>query len=231
MLDSGLTDIIFNIAKSLPGFLFAIVIHEAAHAWTANRFGDATAKNEGRLTLNPAAHFDPWGTVFLPLLGAIYGGFIVGYARPVHIEARNFKNWRKGLFWVSFAGPLSNILLGFFLAVISAVIITKAPTDWGFYTPSIEMLNYAVRFNFMLAFFNMLPIPPLDGSKMVSSFLKGEVLKKYDDLARFSPIILFVVIILSWLNIVNVFGYIFGPAYWAGTQVVFSFIDLFGGIG
>ncbi|HXH74037.1 MAG TPA: site-2 protease family protein [Bacteriovoracaceae bacterium] len=226
-----MSSILFNIAQSMPGFLLAIVVHEAAHAWVANKFGDATAKNEGRMTLNPAAHYDPWGTIFLPLLGAITGGFIIGYARPVPVEARNFKNWRQGLFWVSFAGPLSNILLGCFLAIIAALIITQVSPEWEFYEISIKMLSYAVGFNFILVFFNLIPLPPLDGSKMVSSFLKGEALRKYDDLARYTPIILIVVLALSWLNIFHILGYIFMPANWVANFLMFSFIDIFGGIG
>jgi Zn-dependent protease len=224
------SSILFNIAQSVPGFLLAIVVHEAAHAWMANKFGDATAKNEGRMSLNPAAHYDPWGTVFLPLLGAITGGFIIGYARPVPIDARNFKNWRKGLFWVSFAGPLSNFLLGTLLALLAAFIITNVSADWAFYTVSIKMLTYAVGFNFILVFFNLIPLPPLDGSKMVSSFLKGEALRKYDELARFTPLILLVVLALSWLNVFHILGYIFLPANWVANYLMFSFIDVFGGL-
>jgi Zn-dependent protease len=227
---NNLSLILFNIAQSLPGFLLAIVVHEAAHAWVAFKFGDSTAKNEGRMTLNPAAHYDPWGTVFLPLLGAVAGGFIIGYARPVPVVARNFKNWRQGLFWVSFAGPLSNIMLGTFLAFLAAFIITQVSPAWEYYSISIKMLSYSVGFNFILVFFNMIPLPPLDGSKMVSSFLKGETLRKYDDLARFTPLILIAALALSWMNIFNFLHYIFMPANWVANQLMFSFINIFGGL-
>jgi Zn-dependent protease len=228
---NDLYSIVFNIAQSVPGFLLAIVVHEAAHAWMASKFGDLTAKNLGRLTLNPMAHYDIWGTVFLPLLGAITGGFIIGYARPVPVDARNFKNWRKGLFWVSFAGPLSNIVLGTLMAVTAALIITRVSPDWGYYTISIKMLTYGVGFNFILAVFNLIPLPPLDGSKMVSSFLKGEALYKYDQLAKYTPIILLVVIALSWMNIFHALSFVFVPANWMANYMMFSLIDLLGGIG
>jgi Zn-dependent protease len=227
---NDLSGMIFNIAQSLPGFLLAIVVHEAAHAWMAERFGDMTAKNLGRLTLNPAAHYDVWGTIFLPLLGAMTGGFIIGYARPVPIDPRNFKNWRKGIFWVSFAGPLSNILLGILMAVSAALIVTQVSSEWGYYSISIKMLSYGVGFNFILAVFNLIPLPPLDGSKMVSSFLKGQALYKYDQLARYTPMILLVVIALSWLDIFHALSFIFIPANWLSNFAMYSFIEIFGGI-
>jgi Zn-dependent protease len=167
---NDLNSILFNIAQSLPGFLLAIVVHEAAHAWMANRFGDPTAKNQGRLTLNPAAHYDPWGTIFFPLLAAFTNFSMIGWARPVPIEIRNFKNLRSGIFWVSFAGPLSNLILGTVSALLLGLIATKTSTDWEYYSIFIRMLRYSVFINFILAFFNLIPLPPLDGSKMVSSF-------------------------------------------------------------
>ena len=164
---NDLNSILFNIAQSLPGFLMAIVVHEAAHAWMANKFGDPTAKNQGRLTLNPAAHYDPWGTIFFPILAAFTNFAMIGWARPVPIEIRNFKNLRSGIFWVSFAGPLSNLLLGTLSAILLALIATKTSADWEYYSIFIRMLRYSVFINFILAFFNLIPLPPLDGSKMV----------------------------------------------------------------
>src|SRR5690554_112925 len=96
-----LREIFFNIAQCLPGFLLAIVVHEAAHGYVAEKFGDKTARLAGRVSLNPAVHYDPWGTVLFPLMGAFMGWAIIGWAKPVPIDARNFKNFRKGLFWVS----------------------------------------------------------------------------------------------------------------------------------
>jgi Zn-dependent protease len=127
---NDLNSILFNIAQSLPGFLMAIVVHEAAHAWMANKFGDPTAKNEGRLTLNPAAHYDPWGTIFFPLLAAFTNFAMIGWARPVPIEVRNFKKIRTGIFWVSFAGPLSNLILGTVSSLILGLIATQTSPDW-----------------------------------------------------------------------------------------------------
>lgn len=222
--------IILNIAQSLPGFLLAIVVHEASHAWMANKFGDPTAKNQGRLTLNPAAHYDPWGTIFFPLLAAITNFAMIGWARPVPIEVRNFKKIRSGIFWVSFAGPLSNLILGTISAIILAIVATKVPSDWEFYMISIRMLRFSVFINFILAFFNLIPLPPLDGSKMVSSFLKGRALYKYESFAQYTPVIFIAVLGLSMMG-VHTLGYVLMPAQYLANYLMFSFLGLFGGIG
>lgn len=227
---NDLHGILINIAQSLPGFLLAIVVHEAAHAWMANKFGDPTAKNEGRLTLNPAAHYDPIGTVFFPLLAAVGNFAVIGWARPVPIEIRNFKDIRKGIFWVSFAGPLSNLILGVLSALILAIIATQVSSDWAYYTISLKMLRYSIFINFILAIFNLIPLPPLDGSKMVSAFLKGRTLQKYEELARFTPLIFILILVLSLMGI-HTLGYLLQPAHMLANFFMFSFLSLFGGLG
>jgi Zn-dependent protease len=227
---NDLNSILFTIAQSLPGFLLAIVTHEAAHAWMANKFGDPTAKNQGRLTLNPAAHYDPWGTIFFPLLAAVTNIGMIGWARPVPIEVRNFKKIRQGIFWVSFAGPLSNIILGTLSAFFLALIATKGSPDWSFYSPFIQMLRYSVYINFLLAFFNLIPLPPLDGSKMVSSFLKGQALYKYESFAQYTPVVFIGVMALSFMGI-HTLGYLLLPAQALANYLMFAFLGLFGGIG
>jgi Zn-dependent protease len=196
----------------------------------ADRFGDPTAKNEGRLTLNPAAHYDPLGTIFFPLLAAFTNFAVIGWARPVPIEARNFTNYRKGIFWVSFAGPASNLIIGFFSALILAIIATKVSPDWDYYAISLRMLRYSVFINFILAFFNLLPIPPLDGSKMVSAFLKGQALKKYDDFARYTPGIFIGIMVLSFMGI-HTISYLLAPAQWLANYMMFALVGLLGGVG
>jgi len=226
---NDLNGILFNIAQSLPGFLLAIVVHEASHAWMANKFGDPTAKNAGRLTLNPAAHYDPWGTIFFPLMAAMTNFAMIGWARPVPIEVRNFKNYRKGIFWVSFAGPLSNLILGTLSALVLAIIATQVSVEWEFYSISLKMLRYSVFINFILAFFNLIPLPPLDGSKMVSSFLKGPALYKYESFARYTPMIFIGVFALSFMGI-HTIGYILMPAQILANYIMFSFLGFFGGM-
>ena len=219
--------IIFSIAQSLPGFLLAIVAHEAAHAWMANRFGDATAKAAGRLTLNPAAHYDPWGTVLFPLLSAVTGFAVIGWAKPVPINTRNFTKMRPGLFWVSFAGPLSNLILGTISAFLVAFIAVKVPSNFSYYAILLGMLKYSVFINFILAFFNLIPIPPLDGSKMVSAFLRGETAMKYDRIAAYSPMIFMGILLLSIVGI-STLGYILLPAQQLGQWLIFTFYTMLG---
>lgn len=226
---NDLNSILFNIAQSLPGFLLAIVVHEAAHAWMANKFGDPTAKNEGRLTLNPAAHYDPLGTIFFPLLAAFTNFAMIGWARPVPINVRNFKQMRPGIFWVSFAGPLSNIILGTFSALILALIATKVSSDWPYYSISLQMLRFSVYINFILAFFNLIPLPPLDGSKMVSAFLRGEALRKYEEFARYTPVVFIVIMALSFMGI-HTISYILLPAQMLANYILFGLLGLFGGL-
>ena len=226
---NDMNSILFNIAQSVPGFLLAIVVHEASHAWMANRFGDPTAKNEGRLTLNPAVHYDPWGTIFFPLMAAFTGFAIIGWAKPVPIETRNFKKLRPGLFWVSFAGPLSNLILGTLSALVLAIVATKVSSDWDYYSILIRMLRFSVFINFILAFFNLIPLPPLDGSKMVSSFLRGRTLLRYEELARYTPVFFIVVLGLSLMGI-HTIGYLLMPAQMLANYMMFAFLGFFGGL-
>ncbi|MGZ3704102.1 MAG: site-2 protease family protein, partial [Bdellovibrionota bacterium] len=112
-MDANVSQIIQSIAVTFPAFLLALVVHEYCHALAAKFFGDQTAAWSGRLTLNPLVHIDPIGTIVMPLIGAIFGGFMIGWAKPVPIDPRQFRSYRLGLFCVSFAGPLSNIIFGF----------------------------------------------------------------------------------------------------------------------
>ncbi len=142
--------IILNIAQSAPGFLLAIVAHEWSHAYMALKFGDDTAKSAGRLTLNPQAHFDLMGTVIFPLIGVILGWAVIGWAKPVPVNTQRFSNYRKGLFWVSFAGPLANFILGIFSSILYAFVATKVAPDFSFYTIILKMLSYSIFINFLL---------------------------------------------------------------------------------
>ena len=187
---------ITNIAVCAPGFLAAISFHEAAHAYVALKFGDPTAKLQGRLSLNPAVHYDLVGTVIFPLLGAMLGGVMFGWAKPVPVDPRHFKNVRKGIFWVSFAGPLANVALAVIAAFLLALIETKVPRGFLFHGEFASMLRMAVVINIVIAVFNLIPFPPLDGSKMVSSFLDYESAARYESLQRYS----FIFLIFLWFT-------------------------------
>ncbi|MBT7610241.1 MAG: site-2 protease family protein [Bacteriovoracaceae bacterium] len=205
---------VYKLAIGLPGFLLAIVAHEAAHAYVAKRFGDDTAEKAGRLNLNPIVHFDLIGTVILPLIGAAFGGVMFGWAKPVPINPTRFKNVKYGIFWVSFAGPLANLLLTIVSALIFSFMYTQVEANFFFYKPFTEMLRQSILINIILATFNLIPFPPLDGSKMVSAMLDYEAAQKYEDLQRFS--LLFIIII--WTT--PIISYIIAPAILAGNGIV-----------
>lgn len=213
-------EIIYRIAISLPGFLLAIVCHEAAHAWMAFRFGDPTAKYQGRLTLNPIVHYDLVGTVIFPLIGAMMGGAMFGWAKPVPVDSRRFKNIRSGIFWVSFAGPLANIILMLISAFLFAVLVTKVSPSFSYHQVFSDMLKQSIWINILLAVFNLIPFPPLDGSKMVSALLDYNQARKFEELQRFSFVFIFILILTPVLN------YIMMPAIWISNVLVNVFIHL-----
>lgn len=214
----NMSEIIYHLAISLPGFLIGIVFHEASHAYMADRFGDPTARYSGRLTLNPAAHYDLVGTVIFPLIGAIMGGAMFGWAKPVPVDSRRFKNIRSGIFWVSFAGPLANIILLVLFSFIFAVLNTKINPNFSYFSIISDMLIQAIRINVLLAMFNLIPFPPLDGSKMVSSMLDYNAARKFEELQRFSIVFVFILIFTPLLN------YIMMPAILAANAIVTLFM-------
>lgn len=134
--------------------LYSIILHEISHGYVAYKLGDPTAKYEGRLTLNPLAHIDPIGTILLPALSFYFSGFIFGWAKPVPYNPYNLKNPKRDSIYIALAGPLTNILLAIFFAFLYKIT---------FFDPFLSGL----RINLILAFFNLLPIPPLDGSKLL----------------------------------------------------------------
>ena len=148
-------------------FIYAIIImsaifHEYAHAWTAYYLGDPTAKNMGRLTLNPLAHIDPFGTVILPLFLMFTGGMFIGYAKPVPVNHFNLNDQENGFLKVALAGPFSNFLI----AIVFSIVL-RAVTLSGFWSYAIELIIYV---NILLGLFNLIPVPPLDGSKVLKKF-------------------------------------------------------------
>ncbi len=174
-----------------PPILLALTVHECAHAWTAYRMGDPTAKMLGRITLNPIKHLDPVGTIALFLSG------MFGWAKPVPINPRNFRDYSKGILWVSLAGPLSNITLAVISSIIFKLFIIVAPamlsTMPGVFRPLFMMVKYSIIINISLAIFNMIPIPPLDGSKVLSALLPPD---KAFAFSRIEPYGFFILIIL-----------------------------------
>jgi len=185
-----------TIALRIPVLLIVITVHEFAHARMAFHYGDATAHRQGRMNLNPINHLDPIGSLMILLVG-------FGWAKPVPINPLNFNRYRSGLRWVSFAGPMSNLIFGFislvvFRILINVGLITFAGTDYGHL--AFDFFQQLIMINIYLALFNLLPIPPLDGSKILMSFLSDEHLGLYRQLERYAPLILIGLIITGILG-------------------------------
>jgi Zn-dependent protease len=177
------------VAVSLIPVLFAITLHEVAHGWVALRLGDPTAKMLGRLTLNPLRHIDPIGTVLLPLFFIVTAGFAIGYAKPVPITEANLRNPKRDMAWVAIAGPLSNLLMAIFWTVVGSIGLALVGTGW----EGARFLIYSGVIggfvNTLLMVLNLLPIPPLDGSRVVSCFLPGPMAWRYNRLEPFGLLI------------------------------------------
>ena len=186
---------------ALPVLLFSVVVHEYAHGWVAYKQGDPTAAKLGRLTLNPIPHIDPIGSIVFPLVLALsQAGVVFGWARPVPVDPRNFREYRRGDILVSLAGVASNFLLAiaFTLAVAALIHLGRAVPALA---PSadvlVQMARYGVLINLVLAFFNLIPIPPLDGSHVVYHLLPPRLAVRYRELSRYGILILLAILLFA----------------------------------
>ncbi len=223
MSTNSLPETIIMVIIMILAFIPAIVFHEYSHGYAAYRLGDSTAKSQGRLSINPLHHIDPFGTVILPgilmlssvLLGG--GGMIFGYAKPVPYNPNNFKNVRRGEVIVGLAGPASNIVM----ALIGAAIAYLSNFLYGLFAGSAaagiaEMIivyiwyfgTYFCTINLCLCFFNLIPIPPLDGSSIIAPLLSDNGLRIYYRVQRYGMLILIVlVILLPYLFGIDIIGW------------------------
>ena len=184
-----------SLLLSLCIFFFAVIIHEYAHGWVAWKLGDSTARFMGRLTLNPLAHIDPIGTIFLPfILIATHSPVLFGWAKPVPVDFLNLNNPKRDMVWVGLAGPAANMLFAIALAMLLNIPLLTASYF------AVSVITTAIVANLVLAVFNLLPIPPLDGSRVMMGLLPYNIGAEYAKIEPYGFIIIFA---LLWIGFVN----------------------------
>ena len=195
--------------------LFAICVHESAHAWMANRLGDPTAKMLGRISLNPIVHIDPFGTIIFPLLLIVLGYPPFGWAKPTPVDPRNFKNRVRDDILTAVAGPASNFVTAFVSVIVLAVIFHGSNAvvgpnlrhiDVG--SPLVTLFYLAMWINVVLAVFNLIPLPPLDGSHVIRHFLSYNALRVYDRIGYGGLVVIMFILPMIGLNII---GWVIAP--------------------
>jgi Zn-dependent protease len=201
--------------------IFAITVHEVSHGWVAKKYGDNTASSQGRLTLNPIKHIDLFGTIILPGILLMTGtGFIFGWAKPVPVDPRNFKNPLHDMAIVALAGPVSNLLMALGWALVTRLGVTIGAGAEAISLPLIYTGVAGISINLVLALINLLPIPPLDGSRILTGMLPGYWAWQYNRLERYGFIILLV------LLYTNLLGAILAYHMFVAQKVFFSIAGL-----
>lgn len=183
--------------------IFSVVVHEVSHGYAALALGDPTARLEGRLTLNPMAHLDPIGSLLVPIIGYLSGGVIIGWAKPVPYNPYNLRNQRWGEALVAIAGPLSNIIVA-----VTFALIVRGGQDL-ISEKFLFLASYLIFINIILALFNMIPIPPLDGSKVLFSFLPYRFENIRRGLERYGLILVLLFVFIFWRLILPIAFFIF----------------------
>lgn len=226
----SILDFLISLVTWLPGLALGVIFHEYAHGYIAYRNGDPTAKNYGRLTINPMAHIDLFGSIFLPLLLILLNsGIVFGYAKPVPINPSYFRDYRRGIRYTSLAGPVTNLVIAFVIGLLYGLFFylvirfSGGLMDNG--SPGLKAFNIfnqlfrnTIYINIFLAIFNFIPIPPLDGSKILASFLPDQAMYRYLSIGRFGFIFIFIFLFLGggifWTIISPVFNFLYNICTW-----------------
>ena len=214
----------------LPILLFSVVIHEISHGWMALRLGDTTARDMGRLTLNPIPHIDPVGSIMVPIFSLLVAGRVmIAWAKPVPINPLNFSNFRRDDILVSVVGPISNILMAFVCTILFILLANVTSS----FIPSnsiteealvffLKMFRGGIVLNVVLAVFNMIPVPPLDGSHVVASMLPEELSMRYRSLGFYG--IFVILILMRWQPFNMVFSFIIQALTFPFEQLIHLFV-------
>lgn len=199
-----------NIAVYALPVLFAITLHEAAHAYAAKFFGDNTAYSQGRMSLNPLVHVDLWGTIVIPIMMYLFTPFVFGYAKPVPVDFGRLRNPKRDMAWVALAGPIANLLMAAMWLLFAALLVFFGVEE----TFPRRMAEAGILTNLLIMAFNLLPIPPLDGGRVLTSMLPNTLAYKF---ARIEPYGFFIVLGLVFLKLV---GYWVVPVMQLGRWIV-----------
>lgn len=186
----------YAISTWIIPLILAITLHEAAHGYVARMFGDDTASRLGRVTINPIPHIHPVGTILMPGLLLLSGLPALGFAKPVPVNFARLHHPKRDMIWVAAAGPGANILMAIFAALLANVLTFLPDVAWKWASTSISM---AIRINLILALFNMLPVPPLDGGRVVTGLLPAKLSRRYAELGRYGIFIVLGAIFIPYL--------------------------------
>lgn len=192
-----------KVTVSILPVIFAITVHEAAHGYVAKHFGDTTAAAQGRITLNPIKHIDPFGTILLPLITTFFGGILFGWAKPVPVNFGRLRHPKRDMLWVAAAGPASNLIMAIFWALVISVAL--GVPDSSFSAPMAYMGAAGVWINTILMVLNLFPLPPLDGGRIAVSLLPQPYSYQYAQVERYGFLILIA------LLFTGVLGTLLGP--------------------
>jgi Zn-dependent protease len=200
-----------RITVSVIPMIFAITVHEAAHGYVARHFGDMTAQQQGRISLNPLRHIDPIGTILIPSITMLVGGIFFGWAKPVPVNFMNLRHPKRDMLWVAAAGPGANLVMAFIWAIVIKLSVL-APAN--FALPLALMGAAGIFTNTILMVLNLLPLPPLDGGRIAVSLLPHDLAVKYAQIERYGFIIL----------IILLFTHILDKIMWPFVMVTLAFI-------